>query len=77
MVESWAPVLMEKTKVNSTIQTLRGTLCRFPECALIALMSISGCIKDNNGRDCKSHILKHSVKSGHANGSYYNFKIIS
>ena len=42
----------------------------------------SGCrfserIKDYNGRDLKSHILRHSVESGLANVSYEDFKIIS
>ena len=27
-------------------------------------------IKDHNGRDLKSHILRHSIESGHANVSY-------
>ena len=31
---------------------------------------ISERIKDHNGRDLKSHILRHSVESGHANVSY-------
>lgn len=34
-------------------------------------------IKDDNGRDFQSLILKHSVESGHDNGSYYDFEIIS
>ena len=34
-------------------------------------------IKDHNGRDLKSHILKHSVESGHANVSCEDFRIIS
>ena len=33
-------------------------------------------IKNHNGRDFKSHILRHSVESGHANFSYEDFKII-
>ena len=37
---------------------------------------ISERIKDHNGRDLKSHILRHSVESGHANVSYEDFKII-
>ena len=38
---------------------------------------ISKRIKDHNGRDLKSHILRHSVESGHANVSYEDFKIIA
>ena len=38
---------------------------------------ISERIKDHNGRDLKSHILRHSVESGHANVSYEDFKIIA
>ena len=38
---------------------------------------ISERIKDHNGRDLKSHILKHSVESGHANVSCEDFKIIA
>ena len=38
---------------------------------------ILGRIKDHNGRDLKSHILRHSVKSGHANISYRDFKIMA
>ena len=38
---------------------------------------ISEIIKDHNGRDLKSHILRHSVESGHANVSYEDFKIIA
>ena len=38
---------------------------------------ISECIKDHNGRDLKSHILKHSIESGHAKFSYYDFKMIA
>ena len=38
---------------------------------------ISERIKDRNGRDMKSHILRHSVESGHANVSYEDFKIIA
>ena len=38
---------------------------------------ISERIKDNNGRDLKSHILRHTVESGHANVSYEDFKIIA
>ena len=34
---------------------------------------ISERIKDHNGRDLKSHILRHSVESGHANVSYEDF----
>ena len=34
-------------------------------------------IKDHNGRDLKSHILRHSVESGHANVSFEDFKIIA
>ena len=42
----------------------------------------SGCriserVKDHNGRDLKSHILRHSVESGHANVIYEDFKIIA
>ena len=37
---------------------------------------ISERIKDHNGRDLKSHILRHSVESGHA-VSYEDFKIIA
>ena len=38
---------------------------------------ISECIKDHNIRDLKSHILRHSVESEHANVSYEDFKIIA
>ena len=38
---------------------------------------ISGRIKDHNGREFKSHILRHAVESGHANVSYEDFKIIA
>ena len=38
---------------------------------------ISERIKDHDGRDLKSHILRHSVESGHANLSYEDFKIIA
>ena len=38
---------------------------------------ISERIKDHNGRDLKSHSLRHSVESGHANVSYQDFKIIA
>ena len=38
---------------------------------------ISERIKDHNGRDLKSHILRHSVESGHANVSCKYFKIIA
>ena len=38
---------------------------------------ISERIKDHNGRDLKTHILRHSVESGHANVSYEDFKIIA
>ena len=38
---------------------------------------ISESIKDHNGRDRKSHILRHSVESGHVNVSYEDFKIIA
>ena len=38
---------------------------------------ISECIKDDNSRDLKSHILSHSVESGHANLSYEDFIIIA
>ena len=38
---------------------------------------ISERIKNNNGRDLKSHVLRHSVGSGHANVSYEDFKIIA
>ena len=38
---------------------------------------ISERIKDHNGRDLKSHILRHSVESGHANVSCEDFKIIA
>ena len=34
-------------------------------------------IKDHNGRDLKSHILRHSVESGHANVSFEDFKMIA
>ena len=37
---------------------------------------ISKRIKDHIGRDLKSHILRHSVESGHVNVSYEDFKII-
>ena len=30
---------------------------------------ISECIKGHNGKDLKSHILKHSIESGHASVS--------
>ena len=36
---------------------------------------ISERIKDHNGRNLKSHILKHSVESGHTNVCYEDFKI--
>ena len=38
---------------------------------------ISERIKDHNSRDLKSHILRHSVESGHANVGYEDFKIIA
>ena len=38
---------------------------------------ISERVKDHNGRDLKSHILIHSVESGHANVSCEDFKIIA
>ena len=38
---------------------------------------ISERIKDHNGRDLKSHILGHSIESGHAKVSYEDFKIIA
>ena len=37
---------------------------------------ISERVKDHNGRDLKSHILRHLVESGHANVGYEDFKII-
>ena len=33
--------------------------------------------KDHNGRDLKSHILRHSVESARGNISYEDFKIIA
>ena len=38
---------------------------------------ISERIKDHNGRDLKSHILRHSVEYGYANVSCEDFKIIA
>ena len=38
---------------------------------------VSERIKDHNGRDLKSHILRHFVESGHANVSYEDFKMIA
>ena len=38
---------------------------------------ISERIRDHNGRDFKSHILRHSIESGHANVSCEDFKIIA
>ena len=38
---------------------------------------ISERIKDHNGRDLKSNILRHSVESGYVNDSYEDFKIIA
>ena len=38
---------------------------------------ISERIKEHNGRDLKSHILRHSVESGYENVSYEDFKIIA
>ena len=38
---------------------------------------ISECIKDHDGRDLESHILRYSAKSGHVNVSYEDFKIIA
>ena len=38
---------------------------------------ISERIKDHNGRNLKSHFLRHSVESRHANVSYEDFKTIS
>ena len=38
---------------------------------------ISERIKDHNGRDLKSHILRHSVESLNANVSYEDFKTIA
>ena len=38
---------------------------------------ISECIKDHNGRDLKSYILRHSIESGHANVNCEDFKIIA
>ena len=32
-------------------------------------------MKDHHSRDLKSHILRHSVESGHANVGYEDFKI--
>ena len=40
-------------------------------------LRISERIKDHNVRDLKSHILRHSVESGHANVIYEDFKIIA
>ena len=45
-------------------------------------ISDSGCrisesIKDHNGRDLKSHILRHPVEFGHVNVSYEDFKLIA
>ena len=34
-------------------------------------------MKDHHSRDLKSHILRHSVESGHANIGYEDFKIIA
>ena len=36
---------------------------------------ISERIKDHNGRNLKSHILRHSEESGHLDFSYEDFKI--
>ena len=38
---------------------------------------ISERIKDHNGRDLKSHILRHSVESLNANVSYEDFQTIA
>ena len=38
---------------------------------------ISERIKNHNVGDLKSHILRHSIESGHANVSYEDFKIIA
>ena len=38
---------------------------------------VSERIKDHNGRDLKSYILRHSVESGHVNVSCEDFKIIA
>ena len=38
---------------------------------------ISEGIKDHNGRNLKSHILRHAAECGHANVSYEHFKIIA
>ena len=40
-------------------------------------LRISERIKDHNVRVLKSHILRHSVESGHANVSCEDFKIIA
>ena len=40
-------------------------------------LRISERIKDHNGRDLKSHVLRYFVESGHANVSYEDFKIIT
>ena len=34
-------------------------------------------VKDHNGRDYKSHILKHSLDTGHEHVTSYDFSIIS
>ena len=33
-------------------------------------------VKDHNRRDCKSHILKHSLESGHEHVASFGFSII-
>ena len=38
---------------------------------------ISERIKDHNGRNLTSHILRHSVEYGHLNVRYEDFKIIA
>ena len=38
---------------------------------------ISERIKDHNGRDLRSHILRHSLESGNSNVSCEDFKIIA
>ena len=38
---------------------------------------ISGHIKDHNGRNLTSHILRHSVEYGHLNVRYEDFKTIA
>ena len=71
---------MYRTKVNSTINmtwyTMQIALTRHVE-KITLVKVVAERTKDHNGRDLKSHILRHSVESGHANVRCEDFKIIA